>query len=105
MQLFEPESSESYLAWGFFNTAFEKKEYLERYVGEEAIRQMLAENPRLEAEFQAMLREHPDVARDPEKKLEFFYRRHPTWDERYGLYPVLRTERVPEPAHTNSGSK
>ena len=95
MQLFEPESSESYLAWGFFNTAFEKKEYLERYVGEEAVRQMLAENPGLEAEFQAMLREHPAFAQSPEKKLEFFYRRHPTWDERYGLYPVLRTDQVP----------
>jgi hypothetical protein len=99
MQIFEPESMESFLWWGFFNTAFEKKEYLERYVGEQVIRQMLADNPGLEAEFQAMLREHPEVAQSPEKKLEFFYRQHPTWDERYGLYPVLRTD------HTVSGSK
>ena len=41
-----------------------------------------------------MLREHPEVARDPEKKLEFFYRRHPCWDERFALYPVLRTDRA-----------
>ncbi len=97
VHLFEPESTESFLWWGFFNAHFEKKEYLERYVNEEVARKMLAENPGLEADFQAMLREHPVVARDPEKKLEFFYRRHPTWDERYGLYPVLRTDRVPEP--------
>jgi hypothetical protein len=95
MQLFEPVSSESYLAWGFFNTAFEKKEYLERYVGEEVVQKMLKDNPGLEAEFQAMLKEHPEVANSAEKKLEFFYRRHPTWDERYGLYPVLRTDKAP----------
>ena len=95
VHLFEPESTESFLWWGFFNSHFEKKEYLERYVNEEVARRMLAENPGLAAEFQAMLREHPEVARDPEKKLEFFYRRHPAWDERFALYPVLRTERAP----------
>ncbi len=94
LQLFEPKSPESYLAWGFFNTAFEKKEYMERYVNEEVARQMLADEPRLGGEFQAMLREHPEVARDPEKKLEFFYRRHPSWDERFALYPVLKTDRT-----------
>ncbi len=99
VQLFEPESTESFLWWGFFNSHFEKKEYLERYVNEEVVRKMLAENPGLEAEFKAMLREHPDIARDPEKKLEFFYRRHPTWDERFGLYPVLKTD------YTVSGRK
>ncbi len=94
MQLLEPESTESFLWWGFFNTAFEKKEYMEPYVNEEVARQMLAENPKLAEEFQAMLREHPEVARDPEKRLEFFYRRHPSWDERFALYPVLRTDRA-----------
>jgi hypothetical protein len=95
VNLFEPESTESFLWWGFFNAHFEQKEYLERYVGEEAARKMLAENSGLKAEFQAMLRDHPEIANDPEKKLEFFYRRHPSWDERYGLYPVLKTDRVP----------
>ena len=28
-------------------------------------------------------------------RLEFFYRRHAAWDERYGLYPVLRVDRDP----------
>ena len=25
-------------------------------------------------------------------RLDFFYRRHPSWDERYMLYPIYRTE-------------
>ena len=94
LQLFEPESTESFLWWGFFNTAFEKKEYMESYVNEEVARRMLAEDPRLEGEFQAMLRDHPEVARSAEKRLEFFYRRHPSWDERFALYPVLKTDRA-----------
>ena len=32
---------------------------------------------------------------DAQARLEFFYRRHSAWDERYGLYPVLRLEQPP----------
>jgi hypothetical protein len=55
---------------------------------------MLAKNPALREEFQAMLRDHPEFATDPEKRLEFFYRRHPTWDDQFALYPVLKTDRA-----------
>ena len=34
-------------------------------------------------------------ARDPQARLEFFARRHSSWDERYNLYPVLRVDTVP----------
>jgi hypothetical protein len=92
--LFEPECVESFLSWGFFNAAFEKKEYLEPYVAEEVARKMLAKNPGLGEEFRAMLREHPEFAGSPEKRLEFFTRRHPSWDDRFALYPVLKTDRA-----------
>ena len=32
----------------------------------------------------------PAFARDPAARLRFFYERHPAFDERYRLYPVLR---------------
>ena len=35
--------------------------------------------------------EDPKFAADPQARLEFFYRLHSAWDERYGLYPVMRT--------------
>jgi hypothetical protein len=90
--LFEPLSGESFLNWGFFNASFEKKEYLESYVAEEVARTMLAEQPGLAEEFRMWLANHPEAARDPDRRLEFFGRRHPTWDDRYALYPILRTD-------------
>ena len=42
------------------------------------------------AEFERRLREDAAFAGSPGARLEFFYRRHPSWDERYGLYPVYR---------------
>ncbi len=96
MALLEPQAPDSLLQWGVFNNAFERKEYMEAYVAEAVARDMLAADPALKAAFERRLREDKAFADDPSARLEFFHRRHSSWDERLNLYPVLRTERVPE---------
>lgn len=96
MALLEPMAPDSLLQWGEFNNAFERKEYMEDYVAEAVAREMLASDPALEAEFGRKLRDDPAFAKDPRARLEFFSRRHPSWDERYQLYPVLRTDSIPQ---------
>jgi hypothetical protein len=92
MALLEPEAPDSLAAWGFFPTAFEAKEYMEPYVAERVAREMLAQDPELAAQFKRRLEEDPAFAAKPAARLDFFYRRHPSWDTRYNLYPVLRVE-------------
>ena len=96
MQLLEPEATDSFAAWGFFNSAFEMKEYMENYVADSVGREMLEKSPKTREEFQHKLEADPEFAKSPEKRLEFFYRKHPSWDERYGLYPVYRVDKVLE---------
>ena len=93
--LLEPQAPDSLLAWGAFNNAFERKEYMEDYVAEEVARDMLAANPALAAEFKAKLAADPAFAASGDARLEFFARLHSSWDERYNLYPVLRTDSAP----------
>ena len=50
----------------------------------------LAQDTALKEEFERRLRDDAAFAGNPDARLEFFYRRHPSWDERYGLYPVYR---------------
>jgi hypothetical protein len=88
--LLEPRAPDSFAAWGFFNAHFEAKEYMEDYVAEEVAREMLATNPAVAAEFNERLATDPEFAKDPDARLEFFYRRHPSWDEWRDLYPILR---------------
>jgi hypothetical protein len=90
MSLLEPQAPDSFVAWGYFAAAFERKEYMEGYVVEAVAREMLAADPAVKAEFERRLREDPAFAASPDARLEFFYRRHPSWDERYNLYPVYR---------------
>src|SRR3546814_5673585 len=96
MALLEPQAPDSLLGWGEFNNAFEQKEYMEAYVAEEVAREMLAKDPSLKAAFEQRLKDDPAFAADPRGRLDFFYRRHSSYDSRYNLYPVLRTDTVPE---------
>ncbi|MEQ1515798.1 MAG: M14 family metallopeptidase [Usitatibacteraceae bacterium] len=94
--MFEPQFYDSLLAWGIFNNAFEKKEYMEAYVAEDVARAQLAADPTLAKEFKRKLESDAAFAKDPAARLEFFARRHSSWDERYNLYPVMRTAIVPK---------
>lgn len=93
--LLEPQAPDSMLAWGRFNNAFERKEYMEDYVAEEVGREMMAASPALAAEFKAKLASDPVFAKSGDARLEFFARLHSSWDDRYNLYPVLRTDTAP----------
>jgi hypothetical protein len=94
MHLLEPQAPDSYAAWGFFNACFEQKEYLEPYVAEQVARGMLAQDPALQAQFERRLKEDVAFARAPQARLDFFLRRHASWDTQLNLYPVLRVDEL-----------
>lgn len=93
--LMEPKAPDSMLAWGLFNAAYERKEYMEDYVAEEVAREMMARDPALAARFQQRIATDPAFAKSGEARLEFFARLHSSWDERWNLYPVMRTAVAP----------
>jgi hypothetical protein len=95
LTLLEPRAPDSFAAWGLFNAAFEAKEYMEPYVAEQVAKEILASDPATATEFAKRLAQEPEFARNPAARLEFFYRRHPSWDERQNLYPVLRVKEKP----------
>lgn len=95
MSLLEPRAPDSLAAWGEFNIAFERREYMEPYVAEEVAREALAADKLLADEFAKRLANDAEFARSAEARLEFFYRRHSSWDRQFNLYPVLRARSSP----------
>jgi hypothetical protein len=89
--ILEPRSPDSIASWGGFDAAFERHEYMEPYVAEQVGAQMLARDPAVKAAFEERLAGDPKFAADPAARLDFFYQRHPSWDETVNLYPVFRT--------------
>jgi hypothetical protein len=92
LTLLEPRAEDSFAAWGFFNASFEQKEYMEPYVAEQVGKEMLATDPAVAAEFKRRLATDAEFARSPQARLDFFYRRHPAYDQRMNLYPVFRID-------------
>ena len=86
VNLLEPLGPDSFVSWGFFDAVFEQKEFAEAYVVEELARAMLEKDPGLKAEFEKALAD-PAFAGDKSKRLDFFFRRSPYW-ENPGIYPI-----------------
>ncbi|MEW6745264.1 MAG: amidohydrolase family protein [Planctomycetota bacterium] len=95
--LLEPASSDSFFQWGFFLEVLQRSEYFEAYVMEPIAEQMLAADPELKTAFEKALIEDEELAKNPRRRLEWFYERSPYADDRWRLYPVARVLRTPAP--------
>ncbi|MBK7393939.1 MAG: peptidase M14 [Chloracidobacterium sp.] len=90
IHLLEPIGPDSFVYWGFFNSAFEQKEYGESYQIEKLAKEMLANDPKLKAEFETRLKDGT-FAKNPRARLNFFYERSPYYlNQKVGIYPVGR---------------
>jgi len=90
MLLLEPQSSESFFAWGMVPEVLSRVEYIEAYAIAPLAEKMLAADPALKAAFEAQLAADPKFAADPAARLAWFYRRTPFYDDRHLLYPIGR---------------
>jgi hypothetical protein len=90
MLLLEPECSDSFFQWGFFDEVLQPTEYVEAYIMEPMAERMLAESPELRAAFESKLRKDPAFAASPRARLQWFYKQTPFYDSEAKLYPVGR---------------
>jgi hypothetical protein len=84
----EPLGPDSFAAWGFFDAVFDPVEYVEPYVIEAMIPELLAADPELRRRFAERRSTDPAFASDPSAVRAWFYRQTPYADARAGLYPV-----------------
>jgi hypothetical protein len=88
MALLEPQGADSFASWGFFNEILKRTEYIEGHVIAPMAEKMLADNPKLKAEFEAKVAADDKFAKNPAARLQWFYQRSRFYDERYLLYPI-----------------
>ena len=90
IHLLEPDSPDSLLYWGFFNSTFEQKEYAESYMIEKIAPGLLANDPELKRRFEEKLKD-PEFAKNPGARLRFIYEHSPYFTgQKIGVYPIVR---------------
>jgi Zinc carboxypeptidase len=92
-QLLEPESPDSLTSWGYFATVFEQKEYMEDYVLE-AVAEKMMQDPAIHAEYEQRMKD-PVFAKSTHERIDFFYKKHPSWDQQLNVVPVYRLQESP----------
>lgn len=91
--MFEPDSPDSFLQWGYFNIYFEQKEYAESYVMEKMMREMMDKDPQLKADFDLKYNNDSTFRNNQNEIYNWFYSKTPYWDQKLNVYPIIR---IPE---------
>ncbi len=89
--LLEPQAPDALVKWGFFDSVFETKEYVESYVMEGIAREMLRDDAAIRREFEVAKRD-TSFAKSPDKILQWFYERSRFAEDRVGAYPIGRVD-------------
>lgn len=90
IETLEPEATDSYFAWNYFDAILGQKEYFSSYVFEDTAAELLAEDAQLAAEFEAKKKEDPEFAKNARAQLNFVYQHSPYYEKTFRLYPVGR---------------
>lgn len=90
MEILEPRASDSFFAWGFFDSILQQKEWFSDYVFEDIAAELLQHDEELRNAFELERSEDPAFAADGWAQLLFIYQRSPYFEKSYRRYPVVR---------------
>lgn len=90
METLEPQGTDSFFAWNFFDGVLGQKEYFSDYVFEDLAAAFLKEHPEVKAELEAAKKADPALAKSASDQLDFVYRRTPHYEITHRLYPIGR---------------
>jgi murein tripeptide amidase MpaA len=90
VETLEPQATDSFFAWGFFDSVLQQKEHYSDYVFEDLAADFLAKNPAVRQQLDAAKQADPALATSGPAQLEWVYQHSPYAEPGYRRYPVLR---------------
>ncbi|TRW23983.1 hypothetical protein FMM05_12560 [Flavobacterium zepuense] len=90
LETLEPQATDSYFNWNFFDAILQQKEYFSAYVFEDTAAKLLKDNPKLKADFEAKKTTDKDFGNDAEAQLDWIYQHSPYYEKSHMEYPVCR---------------
>ena len=90
VETLEPQATDSFFAWGFFDSILQQKEHFSDYVFEDVAADLLRRDPALRKRLEKLKRENPLFARSGAAQLEWVYRSSPYYETSHQRYPVAR---------------
>lgn len=90
IETLEPEATDSFFNWNFFDIILQQKEHFSSYVFEETAAKLLSENEQLRADLKKAIMQNSEMEKDQQALLEFIYERSDYREPEYLRYPIFR---------------
>jgi hypothetical protein len=86
--LLDPNAPDSFFQWGYFNSVLSRTEYIEGYVMQPMIEDMLSKDGDLLERFEKKKFTDPDFEKDPSSIIRWFYSQTPYFDTNWKIVPI-----------------
>ncbi len=90
LETLEPEATDSFFNWNFFDVILQKKESFSPYVFEDLAIEILNTNPQLKKDFDKLKKEDSEFSKNWYRQLNYIYKNSKYSEKSYLQYPVYR---------------
>lgn len=90
LETLEPEATDSFFNWNFFDGILGQKEYYSDYVFEDTAADLLKNNQVLRTAFEFEKVANPKMAKDARAQLDWIYKHSDYYEGSVGAYPIFR---------------
>jgi hypothetical protein len=92
VETLEPQATDSFFTWNFFDSILDQKEHYSAYVFEDTATGLLQNNPELRARLEQEKAKDTAFAKNPAAQLEFVYRNSNYYENTHLRYPIARLQ-------------
>ncbi|WP_231427821.1 MULTISPECIES: M14 family zinc carboxypeptidase [Pedobacter] len=90
VETLEPQATDSYFNWNFFDSILDMKEHFSAYVFEDTAAELLKNNPDLKNKLEAKKASDAEFAKNGAAQLDFVYKNSDYYEKTHNRYPIAR---------------
>lgn len=94
METLEPQATDSFFNWNFFDAILSQKEYFSPYIFEEEAVQLLRDNPQWREELERAKQNDQKLASSGRAQLDWVYKKSKYYESGHLLYPIARLRKL-----------
>jgi hypothetical protein len=92
VETLEPQATDSFFTWNFFDAILDQKEHYSAYVFEDTATGLLQNDPLLRAELEQEKAKNPEFSKNPAAQLDFVYKHSKYYENTHLRYPIARLQ-------------
>jgi hypothetical protein len=90
IETLEPQATDSFFNWNFFDGILGMKEHFSSYVFEDTAAELLKADPALKERLEQEKAKNPDLSKNADAQLDFIYKNSDYYEKTHSRYPIAR---------------